>query len=190
MRYGCVTGTNVYCATVHSCTVKEASGKEVQLLDENGCAVDKYLLNNLVYTSDLTGGQISQVFKFADQPSVFFHCQIKLSYKEGTCKRTSDLCPNTARGKREVPSAQDDDGPDVDVFSQSMTVFEIDDPISSRSARELDERLLQLSRRSVCISSITFGILTMLLAALILMSTIVVAVLCLRSRSVKAQSPD
>uniref|UniRef100_A0A915CA09 ZP domain-containing protein n=1 Tax=Parascaris univalens TaxID=6257 RepID=A0A915CA09_PARUN len=189
---GKVPDTNVYCVTVHSCTVKEESGKEVQLLDENGCAVDKYLLNNLVYTSDLTGGQISQVFKFADQPSLFFHCQIRLSYKEGECKRSSDLCPNTARGKRSVLSSLNDDDNirEVDVFSQSMTVFEIDDPINSRSVRGLDERPLEWNWQNVCVPTITFGILIALLGIAILISAIVTALLCLRSRSNKLELSD
>ncbi|KAF8354634.1 cutl-3 [Pristionchus pacificus] len=190
-------GQSPFCATVHSCNVKEESGREVQLLDENGCAVDRrdkfsilslfskfrYLLKNLEYTGDLTGGQISNVFKFADQPSLFFQCQIRLSVKEGdSCKRSSDNCPLPARGKRSVEEKKS--GQEVDVFSQSMTVFEIDDPITPSAVRELGEAASAWTAKSMCVSPLTFGMLIALLASVLIVSAITVGLLCCRPNTV------
>ncbi|GMR60231.1 hypothetical protein PMAYCL1PPCAC_30426, partial [Pristionchus mayeri] len=176
-------GHSPFCATVHSCNVKEESGREVQLLDENGCAVDRYLLKNLEYTGDLTGGQISNVFKFADQPSLFFQCQIRLSVKEGdSCKRSSDNCPLPTRGKRSVEEKKS--GQEVDVFSQSMTVFEIDDPITPSAVRELGEAASAWTSKSMCISPLTFGMLIALLASVLVVSAITVGLLCCRPNTV------
>ncbi|KJH41208.1 zona pellucida-like domain protein [Dictyocaulus viviparus] len=149
---GKLTEDSPFCATVHSCSVKEDGGREVLLLDENGCAVDRYLLNNLEYTSNLRGGQISQVFKFADQPSLFFQCQIRLSLKEGDiCKRSSDNCPRPLRGKRSTE--QSDSENNVDVVSQYMTVFDIDGPTNNLPTAQ------SLLQKDICLSPLTAGFL-------------------------------
>ncbi|KAK6766638.1 hypothetical protein RB195_026118 [Necator americanus] len=155
-----------FCATVHSCNVREDGGREVQLLDENGCAVDRYLLNNLEYTSDLVGGQVSQVFKFADQPSLFFQCQIRLSLKEGdVCKRSSDDCPKALRGKR---SSEKEDN-NVDVISQYMTVFDIDDTTADPSTLRQDSL-----RGDICISPLAAGSVLSAFA-----SSLLICVICM-----------
>uniref|UniRef100_F1LAE5 Cuticlin-1 n=1 Tax=Ascaris suum TaxID=6253 RepID=F1LAE5_ASCSU len=69
---------NIYCMTVHSCMVDDGQGNRHEILDEMGCCTDRYLLNDLEYLDQLSAGQEAQVFKFADRPSVFFSCQIRL----------------------------------------------------------------------------------------------------------------
>lgn len=180
---GTVPETNLYCTTVHSCVAKEENGKEVQLLDEDGCAVDKYLLNNLVYTSDLTGGQLSQVFKFADQSSLYFHCQIRLSLRRGSCKRTSDNCSiGKVRSKRELSIASqynDADATVVDVFSQLMTVFDIDDPINADSLQRFESK--ELKHVTICLTPMSFSFLLALFTTELLISTLSVIVLYRRT---------
>ncbi|PIO74545.1 zona pellucida-like domain protein [Teladorsagia circumcincta] len=163
-----------FCATVHSCNVREEGGREVQLLDENGCAVDRYLLNNLEYTSDLTGGQMSQVFKFADQPSLFFQCQIRLSLKEGpVCKRSSDDCPKTLRGKRSADVEENN----VDVISQHMTVFDIDDTTGPTTSRQ------EKKRGDICISPLAAGSLLSLFASTVMICVLSIVTLNCRKES-------
>lgn len=68
--------------TVYGCHVDDGSGDVVQLLDESGCAVDRYLLSNLEYFNDLMAGHEAHVFKYADRSNLYFQCQIRIEVKE------------------------------------------------------------------------------------------------------------
>uniref|UniRef100_A0A1I8C1J8 ZP domain-containing protein n=1 Tax=Meloidogyne hapla TaxID=6305 RepID=A0A1I8C1J8_MELHA len=73
---------DTFCAVVHSCTVDDGNGDTVQILNEEGCALDKFLLNNLEYPTDLTAGQEAHVYKYADRSQLFYQCQISITIKE------------------------------------------------------------------------------------------------------------
>ncbi|CDW58317.1 Protein CBG07648 [Trichuris trichiura] len=120
--------------TVHTCSVEDGQGRRVLLLDENGCPQDKYLMANLNYPTDLAAQVDSMVFKFADKPSLFFQCQIRLTLKtDGQCKRTSDECHSLKRLKREVSSKKK--GENIDVFSDTLVVLDVDDGYGKMPAK-------------------------------------------------------
>ncbi|KAE9556694.1 hypothetical protein FO519_000100 [Halicephalobus sp. NKZ332] len=81
---------NTHCLTVHSCSVDDGQGIKQMLLDERGCPVDSILLDEIDYKGDLEAGRESFVFKFADKPTIFFSCQLRVEAKEdssGKCKK-------------------------------------------------------------------------------------------------------
>ncbi|WKY09210.1 hypothetical protein Q1695_001961 [Nippostrongylus brasiliensis] len=84
---------NQYCMRVHSCAVDDGQGLRQELLDQDGCTLDPFLMGNLDYPDDLTAGQKAHVFKFADRPTIFFSCIIRLEFKDDVgCKRPSNYC--------------------------------------------------------------------------------------------------
>jgi hypothetical protein len=80
---------DTFCASVYSCTVDDGNGDTLEILDSNGCALDKFLLNNLEYPTDLMAGQEAHVYKYADRSQLFYQCQIAITVKEpnGQCPR-------------------------------------------------------------------------------------------------------
>ena len=57
---------DVFCMSVRSCytTSEREDEQRVQVLDDNGCALDKYVLYNLEYPTDLSAGQASHLFRY------------------------------------------------------------------------------------------------------------------------------
>lgn len=80
---------DTFCAIVHSCFVDDGNGDTVQILNEEGCALDKFLLNNLEYPADLMAGQEAHIYKYADRSQLFYQCQITITIKEpnSECER-------------------------------------------------------------------------------------------------------
>ncbi|VDM25491.1 unnamed protein product [Toxocara canis] len=96
-KWTCETeAVDTFCAIVHSCFVDDGEGETVQLLTEDGCALDKYLFNNLEYPTDLEAGQEAHVYKYADRLQLYYQCQIKITIKEPgkDCKRPTCKDPH------------------------------------------------------------------------------------------------
>lgn len=62
--------------------VDDNNDDKIDIIDEIGCAVDKYALNNLEYPTDLMAGQEAHAYKFPDRSQLNYQCQITISTKE------------------------------------------------------------------------------------------------------------
>jgi hypothetical protein len=191
----------IFCMTVHTCFVDDGQGQKVQLLDENGCAMDKYLLNKIEYQGDLVGGQGSHVYKFADKPSLFYNCQIRLTLKEsGKCNRSADACLAPVRGKREVSllTHMGADGQEVDVYSPTIILFDealdqaavgtdpsFDRVNVNRQQHQLQQSVSSKSKDGICLSSLSFGLIISAAAIILLSAVVILAVFCIRSNAAK-----
>uniref|UniRef100_A0A0M3IRQ3 ZP domain-containing protein n=1 Tax=Ascaris lumbricoides TaxID=6252 RepID=A0A0M3IRQ3_ASCLU len=91
---------DTFCMVVHSCIVDDGRGKQVEMIDANGCAIDKHVLANLDYPTDLMAAQEAHVFKYADRTALFFQCQISVTLKEKGTSCTRPSCREPARQKR------------------------------------------------------------------------------------------
>uniref|UniRef100_A0AC34GH80 ZP domain-containing protein n=1 Tax=Panagrolaimus sp. ES5 TaxID=591445 RepID=A0AC34GH80_9BILA len=117
-----------FCAVVHTCTVDDGNGDTVPILNENGCALDRFLLNNLEYPTDLTAGQEAHVYKYADRSSLFYQCQISITVKEPNTECVRPECAELTRGKRHAfsqrQSTKFDDLSTLDVISQRIETID------------------------------------------------------------------
>ena len=79
--------TYVYGMLVHSCYVDDGAGNKVQLVDKNGCSLDKHLVPQITYDEKkLSAHAETHVFKYADKNNLFFQCAIQLCFKaDGGC---------------------------------------------------------------------------------------------------------
>ncbi|CAD6192589.1 unnamed protein product [Caenorhabditis auriculariae] len=188
---------DTFCAVVHSCTVDDGNGDTVQILDENGCALDKFLLNNLEYPTDLMAGQEAHVYKYADRSQLFYQCQISITIKEphSECARPQCGEPQGFGALRQNHTAQFfrvlkkrsvefENVLDVRAELTALEVLDGDLP-SLPSAQALIAQPTSFDTEAVCMSLHSMSVLIAFLAALMIVS-VVVTYLCVR---VKKFSP-
>lgn len=162
-KWSCDSETvSTFCMLVHSCTVDDGKGDRVDILDQNGCAVDRYVLNNIEYPEDLLAGQEAHVYKYADRESLYYQCQISIQVKEsGDCVRPK--CPdllssspvtifNKTRQEQVPASVQDGVSLPVNRFRSSMEHYNRESP-RRHPRRRTKETVSNLSNLSTDIAS-------------------------------------
>lgn len=107
---------DLWCMSVYNCQVDDGTGSSIEILNADGyevyfsslpswhlphflitsrCAVDKYILQNLEYQTNLMAGQEAHAFKFADRVVVNFQCSIRIDLKpEGADCPVKQLFPH------------------------------------------------------------------------------------------------
>jgi hypothetical protein len=194
-KWTCDTETiDTFCMVVHSCFVDDGNGDRVDLLDTDGCAVDRYLINNLEYPTDLMAGQEAHVFKYADRPQLFFQCQITVTVKEPNAACILPQCaPPPGRGgggrKRRQVAFQDNAGTwDVRTGIETLDIDDHTSAVASNVAHRPPTSLfrqepIRIASKSqgICIS--TTGFTVLIAFGIALLVAVITVGTCLATRT-------
>ncbi|EFO15418.2 cuticlin 1 [Loa loa] len=165
---------------VKKCFVTDGEGTDHSVLDLDGCSLDNFLLNELVYDSTLMKAYAqSQVFKYADSNRLFFTCQIQLCQKTmGYCDGiTPPKCSEEAHNKEKrnrrsishIRSSSNEDNQidrstlEMDISSSEMLIGGIDDMLIETKSSCFSPFLVALA------NFVLFILITVLLAIVIAM---------------------
>lgn len=203
---------DTFCAVVHSCTVDDGKGDTVEILNADGCALDKFLLNNLEYPTDLMAGQEAHVYKYADRAQLFYQCQISITIKEPNTECSRPQCSEpagfgatkvgaggvSAAPRKSAQAAQlrllkkrqvDYEDNTLDVRTDISTLDISDQasalPIDLRHRATLGKQVvLSTVQEGICMSPLGFSIFMAMGAALVA-AVVVVATCVMRPQSAK-----
>ncbi|KAE9419070.1 hypothetical protein Angca_005110, partial [Angiostrongylus cantonensis] len=132
-RWICESTTpDLWCMTVHSCHVEDDAGTTFSILDERGCSIDRYLLDNIEYgPGSLQAQKEAHAFKFADKVVVNFQCNVRIDIRDGECPIPNcaepigrqRLRPRSAGYIREFPLLENG-SVELDVRAQQFDVLD------------------------------------------------------------------
>ncbi|CAJ0951867.1 unnamed protein product, partial [Mesorhabditis belari] len=154
--------------------VDDGNGDRVTLLDDRGCARDKYLLNNLEYINDLMAGREAHVYKYADRENMYFDCEITISIKEpGNELCEYPNCPNPPRRRRfSNATSREITVQKSIIINKNQTVYEIEnDMVTKASFLKMNFNLSQFGFCASSIGAIAFIFIN--LTAIFLSTTLV-----------------
>ncbi|VDM61389.1 unnamed protein product [Angiostrongylus costaricensis] len=149
-RWICESTTpDLWCMTVHSCHVEDDAGTTFSILDERGCSIDRYLLDNIEYgPGALQAQKEAHAFKFADKVVVNFQCSVRIDIRDGECPipncaepiERQRLRPRSAGYIREFPLLQNG-SVELDVRAQQFDVLDPQIGQTLQQHKQKDENL-------------------------------------------------
>uniref|UniRef100_A0A7E4VZ23 ZP domain-containing protein n=1 Tax=Panagrellus redivivus TaxID=6233 RepID=A0A7E4VZ23_PANRE len=180
---------NLWCMTVHSCFIEDGSGTEFNILTDEGCAIDRFLLDNLEYgPNPLMAQKEAHAIKFADRVVVNFQCSIRLDIKDGECPIPQ--CPDL---KNQQKAAIKRRSLEDKQRAETVGIFDLDvragmnvmDPDLDLGGLEKEAAAATSTAEASCVPLTSLVLPAATAISLIMCLLTVVVYLSLRSRSVE-----
>ncbi|CAG9534860.1 unnamed protein product [Cercopithifilaria johnstoni] len=129
------------CLAITNCFVMASDSKH-QLIDNQGCSMDRAILADLVYIDNLNVEQNVSVFGIAEKPYVYFQCQISLlPLKTHQCPKPT--CPDNHRNRRDLLfMIENDETLVLDVVSQPLEILDFDRHFRKRECHRSSEAVV------------------------------------------------
>ena len=200
-KWNCETdAVETFCMTVYDCFVDDGTGDRIELLDNDGCSIDKYLLGNLEYPTDLMAGREAHVFKYADRANLYFNCQIRITIKDAELGCPLPQC--AANKKKRSVTMQDQQGSVLDVsVPNGIMVADVDlneadipqsilHPTNRISHQNYNFNRDPINNEGYCLSQVQFGSAIIMIVACLFITVIVTVVYLMKKNGNTKQQLD
>ncbi|EFO18276.2 hypothetical protein LOAG_10218 [Loa loa] len=141
-RWSCrVRSDQNLCLVITNCFLMARDSKH-QLINNQGCSIDRTILLDLIYIDNMNVEQNVSVFGVAEKPYVYFQCQISLlPPKAGQCPKPS--CPSNHRNERDLLyMIENDETLILDTVSQPLEIRDFDRQFRKRGCHCLPEAIV------------------------------------------------
>ncbi|MCP9263754.1 BMA-CUTL-15 [Dirofilaria immitis] len=160
------------CLVITNCFLIASDSKH-QLIDNQGCSMDRAIVPDLIYIDNLNVEQNVSVFGIAEKPYVYFQCQLSLlSPKIDQCPKPN--CSGNNRKQRDLSFIiKDDDALILDVVSQPLEILDFDRHFRRRRCHRLSEAIVDKINHDDIIC-VTWNFLMMIIPFIVLIALSVI----------------